>query len=742
MLLALGASRPLALGAQEAPPSYDIRRAADPIEVDGVLDEAAWSAAQEIPLRWEYLPGENVTPPVETTCHVTFDAVALYIACRALDPDPSEIRAHLAERDDRARLPQDDHVAFLIDSFNDERRGFEFRVNAAGVQWDAIHVKAEGFEDFSWDALWQSAVEITDDGWNVEVGIPFSSLRFSSADGVQTWGLMIERSYPRGVRYRMRSIPTDRSTTCLLCGANKITGFEGMEPGGTLETVPSITARRDDVRDPFPTGELSPVKETDFANLDPSFGLDVRWGVTPSTSVNGTVNPDFSHVEADEAQLAVNRRFALLFPEKRPFFLEGADYFLTPLRAVFTRTVVDPDAGLKVTGKEGAHTFGVFAARDAQTGLLFPSNQGSAETTLGLESNVGVGRYRYDLGPTSYVGGLVTARDAEEYYNLVGGLDAVYQLNSSNGLRLQYLRSATEYPDSVATAFGQTTGAFDGAAFTAAYNHTSRDWVLQAAYEDLTPDFRADLGFISRVDLRTARGSASRVFRGPAGGWFTRIALGGTYERMEDQEGNLSDEQKTLTLDYAGASQSTLTLSASRVDRLHSGVIYELDRGDVGFTIRPSGSLNVGASVRFGDFVDYRNDRETFGFAIRPQAQIDIGKSLALDLRHDFQFLSFEGDRVYTANLAQTRILYHLGVSTFVRAVVQYRKITRDPDLYLSPVDAETEGLFTQFTFSYRVTPQTWLYLGYQDRYDGTDAFDLTRRTRALFLKFGYALYP
>lgn len=728
--------------AQEVAPGYTAHQTTAMITVDGVLDEAIWSEAEEIPLRWEYLPGNNVAPPVETVCHVAYDVGSLYLACRSTDPDPSGIRGHLAERDDRARLAQDDHIAFLIDTFNDERRGFQFRVNAAGVQWDAIHVKTEGFEDFSWDALWTSAVQITATGYNVEVAIPFGSLRFPSTADVQTWGFVIERSYPRGVRYRMRSVPTDRNTTCLLCGANKIVGFQGISPGGVLDLVPALTARRTDERPSFPDGDLVPTKQTDFADLQPDFGMDLRWGVTPSTSLNATFNPDFSHVEADQAQLSVNRRFALLFPEQRPFFLEGADFFLTPFQAVFTRTVVDPDAGVKVTGKEGANTVGVFAARDATTSILIPSNQGSANDVLAQESYAAVARYRRDLGPTSYVGGLMTSRSGGDYHNRVFGVDGVYQLNPSNGVRFQYLTSSTEYPNALALAHEQATGGFSGGAFTAQYNHVSQDWAIAAEYEDLSEDFRADLGFIPRVDLRSGRGSLSRIFRGAADGWFTQIAMTGAYSRIEDQGGNLSDETSTGTLTYRGPSQSNASLGASHVNRFHEGTIYGLDRADLSFDVRPSGSVSLGAGLRFGDFVDFRNNRESFGLSFTPNAQFDVGTRLAINLGQVFQRLTFGGQEVFQANLMQARVLFHFNTQTFVRGVVQYRKVSRDPDLYVSPVSSETEQLLTQLVFSYRVSAQTSLYVGYRDQHNGADDFDLLRRSRSLFIKFGYAFYP
>lgn len=723
-------------------PAYSIRPATGPITVDGLLDEADWRAADPIALAWEITPGDNVTPPVETTCWTVFDESTLYFACRAADPEPESIRAHYAERDDRTRTIQDDHIVFLLDPFNDERRGFEFRVNALGVQMDAILARSEGIEDFSWNALWYSEVRRTDGGYDLEVGIPFSSLRFPATPGPQTWGLIIDRSYPRSVRHRMRSAPLDRNTTCLLCHANKITGFQGMAPGNALEATPTLTASRSDVRAPFPGGDLRPSPRTALANIDPDVGLDVRWGITTSLTLNGTVNPDFSQVEADVAQLAENRRFALFFPETRPFFLEGADFFATPLQAVFTRSVVDPDAGVKLTGKEGPNAMGVFVARDAATNLLFPANQGSAPGLLDQHTHNAVLRYRRDVGPSSYVGALYTGRTGSRYGNHVFGVDAFHRLSPSNSLRVQALRSRTRYPDSTAAAFGQPSDGFGGWGLSAELSHVSRSWVASVGYTDLTPEFRADAGFIPRVDMRVLEGAAGRVFRAPGDTWFTRLETAATFSRTQDHQGRLTDRSIGAQLTYEGPLQSTVVVAPSRRRLLFRSIEHDLNRIEASAQVRPSGSVTLATVVRTGEFVDFANNRRSFGLSLRPVTQLYLGSRVAVTLAHTHQRLRYRGQAVYTANLSESRLLYHFNVRSFVRAIVQYRLIDRNAPLYTSPVDRRSERLLTQFLFSYEVSPQTALFVGYTDGREGSDSFDLQMRNRAFFFKVGYAIQP
>jgi hypothetical protein len=741
-LLAVAAGSGVA--GQELPPApaYTIAPATGSITVDGVLDEPDWSLAEEIPLSWEVLPGDNVPPPVETTCRMVFDTTMLYFSCRAFDPEPERIRAHLADRDDRVRTIQDDHIVFLLDPFNDERRGFEFRVNAIGVQMDAVLARSEGIEDFAWNAVWYSEVRRTDEGYDVEVGIPFGSLRFPQTDGPQTWGLVIDRSYPRSVRHRMRSAPTDRNTTCLLCGANKITGFQGIEPGGSVEAIPTFTASRDETREPFPGGELTPGDDVGDLGFDPELGLDLRWGVTTALSLNGTLNPDFSQVEADVAQLPENRRFALFSPETRTFFLEGADFFATPIQAVFTRSIVDPDWGAKLTGKEGANAIGVFSARDATTKLLIPANQGSRQTELDQVADNAVVRYRRDLGASSNAGVLYTGRWGDGYQNHVYGADLFHRFTPSTSVRAQYLGSTTEYPDSIGEAFEQPEGQFDGLGFFAELAHNSRNWVARAAYNTLTPDFRADGGFIPRVDTRIANGELGRIFWAPADSWYTRIEVAGIFSRTEDTRGTLTDQQAGARLTYQGPAQSELIVSPTKRKLLFGGVEHDLDRLEGSFEIRPSSSATFLAGYRLGDFVDFRNNRKSFGLSLTPGTQLYLGKSVSLNLQHTYQKLRWEDNTVFTANLSEARIVYYLSRQAFIRAILQYNLTTRDPDLYENPIDARSENLFTQFLFSYEVTPQTVVYVGYSDAHQGSEEFELEQRERSLFIKLGYAIRP
>jgi hypothetical protein len=722
---------------------FDIPKAAAPLRIDGILDEAAWAAAPKIPLPFEWQPGDNVPAPVDTDCRVTYDLHNLYIGFRCFDPEPKKIRAHLMDRDDTDTLIMDDHVSFMIDSFNDERRGFQFRVNPMGVQADANFSELEGYEDFSWDAIWKASARITDWGWAVEVAIPLGQLRFRKSDGPQTWGLSAERSWPRDARHRMTSHIRSRNVNCIICQFNKLTGFEGITPGQNIELTPTVTAVRTDAMplEGYPDAPL------ERGGIKDDYGLTAKWGITPNLILNGTVNPDFSQVEADVAQLQINRRFALFYPEKRPFFLEGGDFFLTPLQAVFTRTVADPLWGTKLTGKSGRTAMGVFAAQDQMTNLIFPSNQGSMQGSLDQSTTGGVFRLRQDIGRMSTLGVLYTGRMGSDYGNHVAGADGFFRLDQKNSVIVQFLHSETEYPDAVASAYGQSEGRFGGNAVSLQFQHFSRYWIVNAMYEDLSPGFRADYGFVPRVDTRTATTTVFRQFWGKPKGWFNLIRLGVMGEAVWDHAGTLTDRGLTLGLAYQGNLESLVNLHANFLRTFYNGQYFDTAFGQAIGRIRPFSGAEVGVQAMAGQTIDYANSRLAQGLSVGPNLSLNVFRRLNLVASHAYERLSFHGDTIYIANLSQLKLVWNFSVRSFVRAILQYSDQEQNPAATTFPVDSKSRGLFTQFLFSYKLNPRTVLFLGYSDNsmggvFDswlGPDRIGLVRTDRTFFLKIGYA---
>ncbi len=711
--------------------THRVEPAGSPIDIDGRLEEPAWESAVAVDLTLEWLPGDNTPAPVDTRCFVTYDHASLYLACRALDPDPSSIRAHVADRDTPF---QDDHIVFLLDTFNDQRRAFQFRINPYGVQMDAI--LSRGFEDFSWDTIWESAGRLTDDGYVVEAAIPFKSLTFQPTSSEQTWGFIAERSYPRSARHRIRNTWTDRNDTCLLCQADRLVGFQGVRPGRDLEINPTFTASRTDRREDLSAGAL------ESGDIDAEPGLFFEWGVTPNLGLSGTVNPDFSQVEADVAQLEVNERFALFFPEKRPFFLEGADLFDVPGNLVFTRTVVDPIAGGKMVGKVGGNAVGVFVTQDRVNNLVFPGPQFSRRAVLDDNVTGAVARYRRDVGASSTVGVLYTGREAGDYHNRLFAADGQLRLDRSNSINFVVAHTRTEYPDSIAAQFGQPNGEFSGEGYFAEFSHSSRNVFGSASWRTIEGRFRADAGFLPQVGLRGPEAELGYVFWGDAGKWFNQIRVRASAERLEDDDGELNEQLIEANVLYVGPLQSVVAVETSWTKNRFAGELFDLRRWFALFAMQPSGAVGIHLSAQLGDDIDFENVRKADIFRLGPILSLKIGPRIEWRLSHTLERLSLRGDRIFLANLFQTRLVYHFSQRAFARAIVQFRDVDRNLELYEAPVEASTQAVFTQFLFSYEVNPRTVLFTGYSDNRLGLTDVDMTTTDRSFFLKLGYAWRP
>jgi hypothetical protein len=704
--------------------------------VDGKLDDAIWREALALPLTVETYPRENQVPEVETTAYLVENGDQLLIAFDAKDPDPASIRAYLRDRDSAFN---DDFVGVVLDTFNDQRRAFEFFVNPFGVQMDLIQDDVSRNESSSWNAIWDSAGEINDRGFTVEIAIPFSQLRFPSVAGEQTWGIDVLRFRPRAQRARISNNPQDRNRNCYLCQFGKFTGFANAEPGKALEVVPSLTAARTDAR----PSTVGPLEQGDF---ETEAGLGVRWGITPDLTLDLALNPDFSQVEADFAQLEENSTFALFYPETRPFFLEGEDYYASPLQAVFTRTVADPDLGTKFTGRLGRNnTVGVFATNDTVTNLLLPGPFGSRTTSLDQENDAFVGRYTRGFGNTSTIGALVTSREGDGYSNEVAGFDGRYFINDQSTLRFQYLDSRTEYPSTTAAEFGQAEE-IAGDAWRVEYRYGSRNWFAQYWHQDLDPDFRADSGFISRVDIAQDRFEMNRTFYGDEDAWYTDFRLGVQGGQIETADGELINRNVQPFITFQGPLQSFGRLGAGVRKEYWNGETYDLQGGFMFGQFRPRSGLNINMEISRGEQIDYTNSRLADQRRVQPQIDWNATRHLLVRLRYTSDRLSAkDGPTVFDAKLLDLRLTWQFNVRSFVRLTVQDQDVERNVDLYVNRLfaDPSTSSLGTQLLYSYKLNPQTVLFAGYSDNSLEDDTTrELERMGRTLFFKLSYAWTP
>ena len=726
--LLLGSEQALAAAAQ-------LPNTSDPIRIDGVLEEQAWRNATRIAIDTETNPGENIPARVETVAYLIEDGEKLYIAFDARDPDPGAIRAYLQDRDSAWN---DDFVGVVLDTYNDERRAFEFFANPLGVQMDLTNDDVNGREDSSWDAIWDSAGTITDEGYIVEMEIPLSQLRFPNVDGKLTWGIDLLRFHPRDQRRRYSNNELDRSVNCYLCQLSKIEGLEGAEPGRDLEIVPTLTGSKTDSTD---DPGVEPLQSGD---TNTEAGINIRWGITPDMTANLAINPDFSQVEADVAQLEVNNQFALFFPEKRPFFLEGADYFNTPIRAVFTRTVADPDVGAKLTGKRGDHTYGVFAAQDAITNLLLPGAFGSDSDSLDEDNTAFVGRYSYGFGDASSVGALVTTRQSDSYHNYVGGFDVNWKINDQHSIQAQYLRSETEYPDEIVTEYEQPNGSFTGHGIEVDYEYDSRNWFAYIRHEDNSAYFRADAGFVPQVDASKQVVGLGRIWHGDEDNWWTRIRLNGDWDITHNDDGDVLEREIEGYLSINGPLQSFAQIGGLSRDVLWEGVVYRENKVSLYTEFQPKGGLAVGVFARQGDQVDFANNRLGDQMRIEPWVEWNINRHLLMRLESALvQLDTKDGEKIFDASIHDVRLTYQFSRRSFLRLTTQFRDVDRNPEVYIDEVNAQSKRVGRQLLYSYKINPQTVFFLGYSDNHvDDDDLRGLEETDRTWFMKIGYAWTP
>jgi hypothetical protein len=712
---------------EEAP--YRVPKVNSDVKVDAVLDEQVWEEALRMDLNYEVRPGENVPPPVRTEVLLAYDDTHLYCGFKAHDPDPSKICARICDRDN---LWDDDWVVLNLDTFNDQRRSFLFFCNPFGVQADNMEMTGGGSTE--WDPIWDSAGRITDQGYTVEMAIPFSSLRFQRTEEDQIWGIDAIRSYPRSVRHHIGLFPRDRNNNCYLCQATKIIGFAGATPGRNVEFDPTFstvhTEERPEIFEDF--GD----RESDY-----DFGLTARWGVTPNLTFNGTVNPDFSQVEADAAQLDINTQFALYYSEMRPFFLEGVDLFGSRLGVVHTRTLADPRWGAKLTGKEGSHGIGVFIAEDDVTNLLFPTSEGTDVTSLDMRSTGAVLRYRRDLSESSTLGMFATNREGSDYHSRLVGLDGDMRFTQKENVMFQVIGTRTRYPYSIAVEFDQPLEEFDGFAYDIYYLHSARDLDWYAVHRRVDPGIRCDLGYRPQVNYKYYEGGWGYTWHNSSDHWWNMLNIGSGYEyEVEDDTGHLLNKGVSVWFDYSGLSQSYAHISGFFGTKTLEGIEFDhrLIGGEAGLYI--NSSLFVALWTDFGQVIDYGNARQgTQRFTLLPLLDYKLGRHLSLTLKHTYQHLNVDEGRLYTANVTETKGVYQFNKRSFLRAIVQYWYYDRDPELYVSEVDTETRYLLNQILFSYKVNPQTMLFIGYSDFHLGDQDYNLTQVERTVFAKLGYA---
>ena len=739
-----------------------IGRAAQPPNLDGRLDDAVWETATYVDDFVQIAPVEGAPGTEETEVWMAYDRDNLYFAFHVHYTDPGMIRANRADRDE---IGGDDRMSVLFDPFLDQQRAYQLSVNGYGVQSDEL-VNADGSRgasrsrspqsrssggsrggrssgggsglsnsgqfgirgDRSWDALYETRGRMVEDGWTAEMAIPFKSLRYPAlaGEGGRRWGFQITRVI-RGKSEAQSWSPVSRGVAGQLTQFGVLEGLADLSQSRNLEILPELTGARLGALDTSSGG---------FDSQDPfgDLGVSVKYGITPNLTADMTYNPDFSQIESDQPQIETNQRFALFYPEQRPFFLEGQEIFqtATPLTLLHTRTIVDPRFGGKLTGKVGRTTLGVIVADDEAAGRL----DDSAHPRFGTTAQTFVGRARYDLYPESYVGAIMTAREFGHDYNRVGGIDGRFRLGRTHRFSFMGVGSetrSTEY------------GFLNGPAFEADFTRQGRNLSYGAAYGSVDPEFWTETGFLPRWNLRQA--TANVGYR-----WWpesTLITWGPTvnYLRLYDHAGVLQDEQVQGQASFQFRHNISVTANMSRDLERFEEVDFRKS-GYGAFGVISSRLVSIVGGINRGDGILYSYDGFTNPLTASPYQRAILGESTTgnflisgrpssrwrSDLTGIFSRLAdpTAASDVVDVKIFRTRTTYQFTDRLLLRYILEHNTFSKT--------------LGNNVLMTYRINAGTVAFLGYDDRYRQGRRIDellfptaaLQRTNRAVFGKLSY----
>lgn len=717
--------------------SHEVPFIQQKVTIDGVKDEQVWDQALKIPLTIETNPEDNTPAIVKTTAYLFEDGENLYVAFDARDPQPEKIRAYYRDRD---TIFSDDIVGIIIDPSNARNLAYEFFSNPLGSQMDSTEDDLNKRESTSWDGIWDSAGHINDQGYVVEMAIPFRLLRMKKTKGKKKWAFEVLRFHPRDFTRRISNNIRDRNQRCHLCQLGTLRGFETADSGNDLQLIPTLVSSKAQTRD---LQNTSAPWQTDN-KIEP--GLDLRWGINSNLTLNATLNPDFSQVEADASQLSINNRFALFFPEKRAFFLEGADFFSSQSRLIHTRLISDPDWGIKITGENTHHNWALFSANDTATTLLIPGNQDSTLATMEIKSTNSAFRFNQRLGDNLNIGTLITNREGTDFSSTLASIDGRWDLTDQQQISAQFMHSKSQYPDffvneqQLTDGNGNPQADFSDNAYRLNYEYRSDQWLVNAQRIYTGKDFRADLGFISKSDYVRNKFRLHHFWYGKKNAWWNKFEINGELKEANSISGQLLKREQIIRFDLDAALQSTSILSLSHKTQQFNQRVFSLNQQRFFFQITPLSNVKFGLFARIGDEIDFTNTQPGTIVSMSPNITINMGKHWIFKLNHTYQKLKVAGGELFNVALDDLKITWQKDNRTSVRLTSQYQRIRRDPSLYIDVVESKSDDLNLQLLYSYKINPQTLIFAGFNSgRATPNSQQKLKESDRLFFVKFSYS---
>ena len=716
-----------------ARPKITAVRIESEIELNGRLSDPRWNLAKPAELGYEISPGENTAASQKTSVRILYNSEYVYFGFDCKDTNPSAIRAHITDRD---KIFDDDFVGIILDTYGDYQRAYEFAVNPYAIQADLMRVA--GNEDENFDTVWKSAADINEAGWSAVLAVPFKSLRFP-ANKDQRWVILFFRNLPRLSREQISWTPNDRNNPCFVCQGGLIEGIAGVQSTNSVELLPYVVGQqRGALRD-----ESDPSSPFEDGKLKGRIGGGIRYSPSPDLSVEAVVNPDFSQVESDATQISVNSTFALNYPEKRPFFLYGADLFQNQTGTLYSRTINNPLGAARVIGKSGSFSFGYLAASDRNTPYIVPGEESSDFIATSLESFSNVARGRYDFGNETFVGGIVAARNTSTAHNYVGGVDWSYRFWENYAFRGELFYSDTKEVNDLgllsgARKFGSTghDAAFNaehygGGSYQLGIRRDARDYSVALQYMDRSPTFQAQSGFVPNNNTRIWFLQQQYTFY-PNNALIDNWTIEGNAGLHFNHDWTRKEKWFVpgITAQLKNQINVTVTYFAMN-DELFGGVQFDnINRTQIDIMARPSSALTLMFDGAFGRFIRRSDNPEMGrGHNIGLTATLRPTSRLQVDLSYSRARLSSVASGVlfYDGHISRVMGIYQFTPEVFLRVIGQYDQFNKAVDLY--PL------------LSYKLNPFTIFYAG--STYDLSDfgsPFGVRQTARQYFLKLQYLL--
>ncbi|MBK6537472.1 MAG: carbohydrate binding family 9 domain-containing protein [Ignavibacteria bacterium] len=699
------------------------------MNIDGVLNEDVWSNAVTAENFTEISPGDNVKPEVETKVKIFYDDDYIYFGYTCYEKDMESVRASLSDRD---RMYGDDWVGPFIDTYSDLKQGFEMYVNPKGIQGDLLWTSNS--EDSNYDIIYDSEAKMYKDKWTAEMRIPFKSLRFPDRKE-QKWRIHLLRNRPRGARQEIYWASVSRDNP----------NFMGQS--GTLSTQNSTLEDFSDPNSKFTHGKL-----------EGEIGLSAKYGLSSTLTLDATYNPDFSQVEADAPQININSPFALFYPEKRPFFLEGIDHFATPINVSYTRSINNPLFAAKLSGKINKLDIGFISAYDENTPYIIPLTERSFFLSSNKNSVSNILRMKYDMGGENYLGFIFSDReqsaDSSKAFGFTGfnrnyGFDGKFNFASNYYLTFQILQNNTKEINDTNFKYNSLknfrfddnkyTALLDGESYSGSnvylsFNRNARNWSFYSEYFFQAPTVRRDNGFIQRNNFHQLFMQQEYNFY-PEGKVLRRVNPELNMEIRYDAKGKLKEQfvELNLVTDWTnGIYSSAGYLPVNNED--YGGIFHKnINRWHFNMEANNLSKFITGGFYYEGGKFIVRFEDPTyvgFGHNLDIWATIKPFDRLRNDINYSYSELSKSagGEKLFAGYVVSDKISYQFNKNFFLRVLLQYdlfsRNFTVDPLL------------------SYKWNPYTILFLG--SSHDISEISDnngfgkYTETDRYFYLKFQY----